>query len=119
MSAPVVAIRLTARLLFCGGGFGGFYFGGGIGVLLGEAFDAAGGVDELLLAGEEGMAVGADFDVELGALDGGASVKIIAAGAVDCDGVIVGVNTGFHGKLHSVAAGLHGFPVCGMVQPRR
>ena len=96
MSAPVVAIRLTARLLFCGGGFGGFDFGGGIGVLLGEAFDAAGGVDELLLAGEEGMAAGADFDVQLVALDGGTSGEIVAAGAVHGDLVIVGVNTGFH-----------------------
>ena len=43
--------------------FGGCGFRGGIGVLLGETLDAAGGVDEFLLAGEKWVAVGADFDV--------------------------------------------------------
>ncbi len=81
---------------------GGFRFcgprlGGGVGVLLGEALDAAGGVNELLLAGEEGMAIRADFDVKPVALDGRASGEIVAAGAVHRYGVIVGVNTGFHG----------------------
>lgn len=84
------------QLLFCGGGFGGFDLGGGVGVLFGEAFDAAGGVDELLFAGEEGVAIGADFDVEAVAFDGRASLKIMAAGAVNRYGVIIGVNTGFH-----------------------
>jgi hypothetical protein len=42
------------------------------------------------------VAIGADFDVEAVAFDGRASLEIVAAGAVDCDGVIVGVNTGFH-----------------------
>ena len=87
----------TALLLFCGGGFGGFDFGGGIGVLFGEALDAARGVDEFLLAGEERVATGADFDVQLVALDGRASLEVMAAGAVYRYGVIVGVNTGFHG----------------------
>ena len=77
---------ISDALLFCGGGFGGFDFGGGVGVLFGEAFDAAGGVDELLFAGEEGVAIGADFDVEAVALDGRARLKIVAAGAVDCYG---------------------------------
>jgi len=98
----------VARLLF-GGGFGGFDFGSGVGVFLGEAFDAAGGVHEFLLAGEEGVAVGADFDVEPVAFDGRARLKIVAAGAVHHDGVIVGMNTGFH-EAPSVASGLHGLP---------
>src|SRR5258708_27451490 len=75
---------------------GGYDFGGGVGVFLGEAFDAAGGVNQLLLAGEEGMAIRADFDVQAVALDGRASRKIVAASAVHRYGVIVGVNTGFH-----------------------
>ena len=49
---------------------GGFDFGGGVGVFLGEAFDAACGVNELLLAGEKGVAARADFDIQLVALDG-------------------------------------------------
>src|SRR5689334_16930207 len=42
--------------------FSGCGLRGGIGVLLGEALDAASGVDEFLLASEERVAVRADFD---------------------------------------------------------
>ena len=94
MSVPLCS-ALSARLLF-GSGFGGFDFGGGVGVLFGEAFDAARGVNQLLFAGEEGMAIGADFDSEHVAFDGRAGGEIVAAGAMDCYGVIIGVNTGFH-----------------------
>lgn len=87
--------KLGSELLFCGG-FGGFDFGSGVGVFLGEAFDATGGVNQLLLAGKERVAIGADFDTELIAFDGRASLEIIAASAMHCDGVIVGVDTGFH-----------------------
>ena len=76
--------------------FGGFDSGGGVGVLLGETFDAAGGVNQLLLAGEERMAIRADFDIQPVALDGRTSREIVAAGAMHRYGVIVGVNTGFH-----------------------
>jgi hypothetical protein len=38
--------------------------GGLLAVFLAEALDAAGGVDDLLLAGVEGVAGGADFDVQ-------------------------------------------------------
>jgi len=86
----------TPKLLLGGCGLASFDFGSGVGVLLGEALDAAGGVNQLLLAGEEGVAIGADFDVQLFALDGRASLEIMAAGAVHRDGVIVGVDTGFH-----------------------
>ena len=50
--------------LFGGGfGFGGVGFAGvGFGELAAEALDAARGVDELLLAGEEGVAGRADFE---------------------------------------------------------
>ena len=42
------------------------------------------------------MAIGADFDFEHVALDGRAGGEIVAAGAMDCYGVIIGVNSGFH-----------------------
>jgi len=84
--------ELPRRRLLLGGGD----FGGGFGVLFGEAFDAAGGVHELLLAGEEGMAARADFDLEGVALDGRTSREIVPASAVHGNSVIVGVNTGFH-----------------------
>ena len=84
------------ELLFGGFGFCGSDLGSGVGVLFGEALDAAGGVNQLLLAGEEGMAARADFDVQLVALDCRTSLEVMAAGAVHRNGVIVGVNTGFH-----------------------
>ena len=65
---PLICVAHLARL-FLGVGFG-FDLGGGIGVLLGEALDAACGVDQLLLAGEEGMAIGADFDAQHVAFNG-------------------------------------------------
>jgi hypothetical protein len=42
------------------------------------------------------VAIGADFDFEHVAFDGRASGEIVAAGAMDCYGVIVGMNTRFH-----------------------
>jgi hypothetical protein len=89
--------RGCLALLLGGFDFCGFDLGGCVGVLLGEALDAAGGVNEFLFAGEEGVAARADFDIQLVALDGRTSREIVAAGAVHRYGVIVGVNTGFHG----------------------
>src|SRR4029077_20658014 len=71
------------KLLFCGGGFGC-----GVGVLLGEELDAASGVNQLLFAGEEGMAVRADFHAQHLALNGRASLKRVTAGAVHRNGMI-------------------------------
>ena len=48
---------------------GGASFGGGVSVFLGEALDAAGGVDQFLLAGEERVAIGADFHAKHVALN--------------------------------------------------
>src|SRR5205814_10580084 len=78
-------------LFLCGSGFGS-----GVGVLFGEAFDAARGVHELLFAGEETMAIGTNFHPKHIALDGGARTESVSAGAVDGYGVIVGMNTGLH-----------------------
>ena len=67
-------------------------------VLLAEAVDAAGGVHEALLAGEEGMAGGADFGVDGLAL-GGKHFDDVAAGADELGLVHFGMDALFHGKL--------------------
>src|SRR3984893_3168490 len=85
------------NLLLGGFDFCGFDFGSSVGVLFGEALDAVGGVHQLLLAGDVGMAIRSDFDIQLVALDGRTSGEIVAAGAMHRYGVIVGMNTGFHG----------------------
>jgi hypothetical protein len=82
----------TSQLLL-----GGASFGGGVGVFLGEALDAAGSVHKLLFAGEERVAIRADFHAQHVAFDSRASLKRVAAGAVHSDGMIIGMNTGFHG----------------------
>src|SRR5260370_15548384 len=76
---------------FCGSGLGS-----GVGVLLGEALHAAGGVNQLLFAGEEGMAIRADFYIQPVAPDGRTGGEIVAGGAMHRYGVIVRGNTGFH-----------------------
>ncbi len=63
------------------------------GVLAAEALYAAGGVHKALLAGEERVAVGANFERDL-ALVGRARFKGVAARAVDLCGLILGVNIG-------------------------
>src|SRR5204862_1390696 len=67
---------------------------GGVGVLLLEAIDAALGVDQLLLAGEEGVAVAADVEVQVAVrgpgLPGG------AARAVDLGGGVGGMDVLAH-----------------------
>src|ERR1035438_7645276 len=69
-----------------------FGFGGvALGIFAAEALDAAGGIHELLLAGKEGMTGGADFDGDV-ALVSGAGNKGIAAGAMDADFAVVGMN---------------------------
>lgn len=87
----LIAIVANSNLLF--GGFG-FALRGG--VLFLETLDAAGGVDELLLAGEERVAVRADFDAQHVPFYGAAGLPRVAAGAVHRYGMIVGVNSGFH-----------------------
>jgi len=57
-----------------GGGGGCGLAGVGAGDLAAEALDAAGGIDQLLLAGEERVALRADFDDDV-ALVGGAVSK--------------------------------------------
>ncbi len=62
--------------------------------LLAEAFHAAGGIDKLLLAGEERMARTADIDVNLGLRTSGD--KRVAAGAFNGAGNVTGMDFFFH-----------------------
>src|SRR5947209_9246605 len=59
-----------------------------------EAFDAAGRVDQLLLAGEERMALRADLDAQL--FLGGAGRPRLAAGAVHLHLMILRMDLCFH-----------------------
>src|SRR5213075_759579 len=80
--------------------------GGRLGsVLLAEALHAAGGVDHLLLAGEEGVAGAAHFNVD----DGGrrARDKAVPARALDGRALVFGVNSGFHYTHPCLIVGLN------------
>src|SRR3954469_18897203 len=65
--------------------------------LLAEPLHAAGGVDELLLAGEERVAIAANVDRQL--LLRAAGLKRVAACAVNGADLVLGVNLLFHGNL--------------------
>jgi len=65
--------------------------------LLLEALDAAGGIDQLLLASEEGMAIRADFDAKRLARKRRARFKFIStARAMYADGVVIRMDSFFH-----------------------
>ena len=86
----------------------GSSLGSGVGVFLREALDAPGGVDKLLFAGEKGMAVRADFHSQRVAFYGRTRRESVPAGAMHGNGVIVGMNTGFHGSpIHRVRSARH------------
>ena len=70
-----------------------------------EALDLAGGIDDVLLAREERVAVAADVDAEL--LAGGAQLEVRAArAAVDLRLEVLGVDVGLHGcSFDAVRAG--------------
>jgi hypothetical protein len=65
-------------------------------VLAAEFLDAACGVHDLLGAGVERMALGADFDVQFRFAHGGAGCELVAAAACHCDFFVFRVNGGFH-----------------------
>src|SRR4051812_43268613 len=71
---------------------------GGLAVLPGVAFHPAGGVDELLLAGEEGMAARADFETQLLAL-GGPRSPVGTARAVNVYRYVLRMDSRFHHAL--------------------
>ena len=64
-----------------------------------EAGHAATGVEDLLLAGVEGVAVGADLGVDGAARRGAASRERVAAGAGHLGGHVLGVDVLLHGFL--------------------
>ena len=66
-----------------------------LGVLAAETLDTTGGVHELLLAGKEGMAGGADFYADV-ALVGGAGGEGVTAGAMHADLAVAGMDGCFH-----------------------
>src|SRR3984885_10272016 len=72
-----------------------------VGILLLETLHATGGIDQLLLAGEKGMATGAYFDANHLSLDGRAGLKRATAGAVHLYGMVIGMDSFFHEKLLS------------------
>jgi len=87
-------MRVSARnLLLLGGCFD--FSCVALGVLATEALDTAGGVHELLLAGKEGVAGGADFHADV-AFVGGAGDKCVTAGAVHADFAVAGMDGCFH-----------------------
>ena len=66
-------------------------------VLLVELINAAAGVNELLLAGVEGVALGADFNSDV--LLGAAGSDNFAASAADGGLFVLGVDSGLHSKF--------------------
>src|SRR5207245_11665931 len=64
-----------------------------------EPLDAATGVDQLLAAGVERVALGADLHVELGF--GGARRELVAAGAANVGFYVLGVDSWLHGTESS------------------
>ena len=103
MEISLLTIRIW-RLFFCG-----FCFGGGVGIFFRETLDAAGSVDELLLAGEKRMAAGTNFDAQGVAFYGRTRGKSMPASAMHGYSVIVGVNAGFHeAPIHRVRSARRG-----------
>ena len=68
------------------------------GVFTAEALDAAGGVHELLLAGEERVAIRANFNADV-AFMGRASHECIAARTMHANFVISWMNSCFHNSV--------------------
>ena len=71
--------------------------GGPVAVAALEALDAATGVDQLLLAGEERVALVAELHAEL--LPGGPGDEGVPARAADGRGLVLGVDIGSHGCI--------------------
>ena len=86
-------MRASAQNLLLGGCF--CFSGVAFGVLAAETLDTTGGVHELLLAGKEGMAGGADFYADV-ALVGGAGGEGVTAGAMHADLAVAGMDGCFH-----------------------
>src|ERR1700722_2877034 len=92
--------------LFLVGVFDGLLYFRGLLVFLGEALDAAGRIQQLLLAREKRMAIGANFDTQEFALHRRSRGERVPAGAVHGYWVVVRMNVRFHGRSPA------GWPVC-------
>jgi hypothetical protein len=66
-----------------------------VGVLAAEALHSSGGVQKLLLTGEERVAGGADFHVDIASVCGPGG-KGVTAGTMHANFVIIGMDGGFH-----------------------
>jgi hypothetical protein len=87
-------------LLFRSSGLGDLGLGGiALGVLASETLHATCGIEQLLLAGEKRMAMGADFHMEV-ALVGRPRRETIAARAQNADFVVRGMNGCLHIALN-------------------
>ena len=73
----------------------GGFFGAQFRILLFEFIDATSRIDQLLFAGEEGVAVGANFDADV-AFMGGTGLERVLARADYVDLVIGRVYSSFH-----------------------
>ena len=76
----------------------------GLFVLAAEALDASGCIDQLLFAGKERVAVGANLQVDI-ALVGRSGSKTIPAGTHHADLVVCGMDVGFHFSFLFVSPG--------------
>ena len=65
-----------------------------------ELVNASAGIDEFLLTGEEGMALGADFDLQIAF--GGASLNFLAASTLDGALFIFGMDLILHVENHGL-----------------
>ena len=68
-----------------------------LGIFLLELLDAAGRVDQFLLAGKKRMTGGTDLDLHLG--EHGTELNFIAAGACCLDLMVFRMDIGFHCRL--------------------
>jgi hypothetical protein len=83
-----------------------FSLGDLLGELLLEALYAAGGIDQLLFAGEEWMAIRADFDAKRLTMGGRTGLELVrAARTVDRYSVITWMDALFHSFLSSARTG--------------
>ena len=70
-------------------------------VTLIEAINTSAGINQLLLSGEERMAFGADFNLDV--LGSGAGLNNVAASTLDGSGLILGVQIFLHSVFTSHA----------------
>ena len=91
-AAAAAFVRASRVALRVACGSGGALNGA---VFLTEAFDTAGGVNDLLLAGVERVAFGTDFDVQRFRARG-AGLEVVAAAAGDADFDVVRMHGVFH-----------------------